>query len=269
MAKNGNGRSDSGRQKKIDLMLKCLPSLKAFAISLTGNEVRAEDLVQQAVLQALTNLDSFQSGTNMSAWMFTILRNHFRSAWRKLRREEEWDDGFENVLHLSTGLGEGEAEATHDFRRLLLYLACLPVEQGDALIAVGYLGMSYEGAAEACDCAVGTVKSRVNRARTQLASLVEGSRVEQVDLAKLKTATRGVPQSHPYYPIAKAYEELYAASEGHTHGPSNGHNGSGNGHANPMPSESEKAWQELVASGALDNDIENLDVLIRGEQEEL
>ena len=94
MAKNGNGRSDSGRQKKIDLMLKCLPSLKAFAISLTGNEVRAEDLVQQAVLQALTNLDSFQSGTNMSAWMFTILRNHFRSAWRKLRREEEWDDGF-------------------------------------------------------------------------------------------------------------------------------------------------------------------------------
>src|SRR3990167_6053142 len=117
MATKGNGRSDSGRQKKIDLMLKCLPSLKAFAISLTGNEVRAEDLVQEAVLKALTNLDSFQSGTNMSAWMFTILRNHRMSVWRKLRREQEWEDGFENVLHLSTGLGEGEAEATHDFRR--------------------------------------------------------------------------------------------------------------------------------------------------------
>ena len=269
MATKGNGRPESERQKKIDLMLKCLPSLKAFAISLTGNEVRAEDLVQEAVLKALTNLDSFQSGTNMSAWMFTILRNHRMSVWRKLRREQEWEDGFENVLHLSTGLGEGEAEATHDFRRLLLYLACLQVDQADALIAVGYLGMSYEDTAERLGCAVGTVKSRVNRARTELATLIESSRVEHVDLAKLKTATRGVPQSHPYYPIAKAYEELYAASEGTTHGPVNGHNGNGNGHVNPMPSESEKAWQELVASGALDNDSENLDVLIRGEQEEL
>lgn len=266
MDTNGNGRSESGRRKKIDLMLECLPSLKAFAISFTRNEVRAEDLVQQAVLQALTNLDSFQSGTNMQAWMFTILRNHFRDTWRKLRREQEWDDGFENVLHLSTGLGEGEAEATHDFRRLLLYLACLQVDQADALLAVGYLGMSYEGAAEALDCAVGTVKSRVNRARSELAALIEDSRVERVDLAKLKTATRGVPQSHPYYPIAKAYEELYAASEGTTHGPS----GNGTRHADaPAPSESEKAWQELVASGALDHDSDNLDVLIRGEHDEL
>jgi|SRR3989344_3207364 len=250
MATKKDGRSDSARQKKTALMLKCLPSLKSFAISLTGNEVRAEDLVQQAVLQALTNLDSFQSGTNMSAWMFTILRNHWRSSWRKRKREQEWNPEFENSLSLSTGMGEGEAEAKHDFRRLLLYLACLPVDQGDALIAVGYLGMSYEETAERLNCAIGTVKSRVNRARTELASLIEGSRVERVDLAKLKTATRGVPKSHPYYPIAKAYEELYAASEGTTHGP--GQNGSGHTDI-PVPSESEKAWQELVASGALDD----------------
>lgn len=266
MAK-GNGRPDSGRHKVTNEMLACLSSLKAFAISLSGNEVRAEDLVQQTVLLGLANLDKFQPGTNMSAWLFTILRNRFHSDWRKLKREQDWNPEFEDALTFSTGLGDGGAEAKYDFHRLLMYLVCLPAEQSDALIAIGYLGMSYEDAAERLGCAIGTIKSRVNRARTELATLMQGAILKEVRLAKLKAATKGFPKSHPYYPIAQAYEELYASCEEvseQTNGKSNV-----KGHAEPRAlSDSERAWQELVASGALDNDTDNLDVLIRGTQDD-
>src|ERR1700748_1569015 len=76
-----------------DSMLSAVPSLRAFAISLSGNIDRADDLVQETLLRAIANIDSFQPGTNMSAWMFTILRNHFRSEYRKRRREVEDSDG--------------------------------------------------------------------------------------------------------------------------------------------------------------------------------
>src|SRR3954449_10220127 len=74
-------------------ILGAVPSLRAFAISLCGNVDRADDLVQETLLRALANIDSFQPGTNMSAWLFTILRNHFRSEYRKRRREVEDSDG--------------------------------------------------------------------------------------------------------------------------------------------------------------------------------
>src|ERR687890_1126386 len=76
-----------------DEILAAVPSLRAFAISLCGNVDRADDLVQETLLRALANIDSFQPGTNMSAWLFTILRNHFRSEYRKRRREVEDGDG--------------------------------------------------------------------------------------------------------------------------------------------------------------------------------
>src|ERR671927_1349518 len=76
-----------------DQMLAAVPSLRAFAISLCGNVDRADDLVQETLLRALANIESFQRGTNMSAWLFTILRNHFRSEYRKRRREVEDSDG--------------------------------------------------------------------------------------------------------------------------------------------------------------------------------
>src|ERR1700675_906488 len=74
-------------------MLSAIPNLRAFAISLSGNVDRADDLVQETILRALANIDSFQPGTNMSAWLFTILRNLFRSEYRKRRREVEDADG--------------------------------------------------------------------------------------------------------------------------------------------------------------------------------
>jgi RNA polymerase sigma-70 factor (ECF subfamily) len=145
-----------------------LPTLRAFAISLCGNVDRADDLVQEALLRALANIHSFQPGTNMSAWLFTILRNHFRSEYRKRRREVEDADG-----HYAEGLTshpeqQGHLELT-EFRQALNRL---PDEQREALILVGASGFSYEEAAEICGCAIGTVKSRVNRARTRLAELM-------------------------------------------------------------------------------------------------
>src|SRR6476659_421534 len=76
-----------------DQILAALPSLRAFAISLSGNVDRADDLVQETLLRALANIDSFEPGTNLPAWLFTILRNLFRSEYRKRRREVEDSDG--------------------------------------------------------------------------------------------------------------------------------------------------------------------------------
>ena len=76
-----------------EAVLAAVPNLRAFAISLSGNVDRADDLVQETLLRALANIDSFQRGTNMSAWLFTILRNLFRSEYRKRRREVEDTDG--------------------------------------------------------------------------------------------------------------------------------------------------------------------------------
>jgi DNA-directed RNA polymerase specialized sigma24 family protein len=81
------------RSSVRDAMLAAVPSLRAFAISLCGNVDRADDLLQETLLRAMANIDSFQPGTNMSAWLFTILRNLFRSEYRKRRREVEDTDG--------------------------------------------------------------------------------------------------------------------------------------------------------------------------------
>ena len=149
-------------------ILAAVPGLRAFAISLCGNVDRADDLVQEALLRALANIHSFQPGTNMSAWLFTILRNHFRSEYRKRRREVEDADGHYAESLTSHPEQQGHLELT-EFRTALNKL---PDEQREALILVGASGFSYEEAAEICGCAIGTVKSRVNRARTRLAELM-------------------------------------------------------------------------------------------------
>lgn len=149
-------------------VLAAVPSLRAFAISLCGNVDRADDLVQETMVRALANIDSFQPGTNMSAWLFTILRNHFRSEYRKRRREVEDTDGHYADSLKSQPEQHGQVEFT-EFRKAL---AQLPSDQREALILVGASGFSYEEAANICGCAVGTIKSRVNRARTRLAELL-------------------------------------------------------------------------------------------------
>ncbi|MEA2935582.1 MAG: hypothetical protein QOD74_2228, partial [Variibacter sp.] len=144
-----------------DSVLAAIPSLRAFAISLCGNVDRADDLVQETMLRALANINSFQPGTNMSAWLFTILRNLFRSEYRKRRREVEDTDGS-----YAEGLkSQPEQSGRVEFEEFKTALGRLPPDQREALILVGASGFSYEEAAEICQCAVGTIKSRVNRAR--------------------------------------------------------------------------------------------------------
>jgi RNA polymerase sigma-70 factor (ECF subfamily) len=140
---------------------------------LSGNIDRADDLVQETLLRAIANIDSFQPGTNMSAWMFTILRNLFRSEYRKRRREVEDTDGS----YAESLKSHPEQSSRLEFQEFRTALGKLPPDQREALILVGASGFSYEEAASICDCAVGTIKSRVNRARTRLADLlsIEGA----------------------------------------------------------------------------------------------
>src|SRR5881628_958743 len=151
-----------------DQVLATVPSLRAFAISLCGNVDRADDLVQETLLRAMANIDSFQPGTNMSAWLFTILRNLFRSEYRKRRREVEDTDG----TYAETLKSHPEQHSRVEFDEFRVALSKLPSDQREALILVGASGFSYEEAAAICDCAVGTIKSRVNRARTRLTELL-------------------------------------------------------------------------------------------------
>ncbi|MBN8919350.1 MAG: sigma-70 family RNA polymerase sigma factor [Rhizobiales bacterium] len=168
-----------------DAVLASVPSLRAFAISLCGNVDRADDLVQETLLRALANINSFQPGTNMSAWLFTILRNLFRSEYRKRRREVEDADGS----YAESLKSQPEQNSRVEFEEFRTALAKLPADQREALILVGASGFSYEEAAEICGCAVGTIKSRVNRARNRLTSLLE---IENADDFGPDRATRAV-----------------------------------------------------------------------------
>ena len=168
-----------------DAVLAAVPSLRAFAISLSGNVDRADDLVQETLLRALVNIDSFEPGTNLSAWLFTILRNLFRSEYRKRRREVEDGDG----TYAESLKSQPEQEARVEFREFRTALSKLPSDQREALILVGASGFSYEEAANICGCAVGTIKSRVNRARTRLAELMS---IESLDDFGPDRATRAV-----------------------------------------------------------------------------
>lgn len=145
-----------------------LPAMRAFAMSLTRNSAAADDLVQDAVVKAWSNFDRFKPGTNLRAWLFTILRNTYYSLYRKRKREVEDPDGI-----MAGKLSEKPAHDGHlamaDFRAAF---AQLTDEQREVLILVGAEGFSYEDAAEMCGCAIGTIKSRTNRARTRLAELM-------------------------------------------------------------------------------------------------
>jgi RNA polymerase sigma-70 factor (ECF subfamily) len=143
-----------------DDILASVPSLRAFAISLSGNGDRADDLVQETLLRALANIDSFQPGSNLPAWLFTILRNLFRSDYRKRRREVEDADG-----NYAKTLKTQPAQNAHlEFEEFRAALEKLPQDQREALILVGASGFSYEDAAAICGCAVGTIKSSQPRA---------------------------------------------------------------------------------------------------------
>jgi RNA polymerase sigma-70 factor (ECF subfamily) len=130
---------------------------------------RAEDLVQETLVKALANLHRFEIGTNLQAWLFTILRNQFHTTYRKRRHEVEDADGVHAARMTSIPEQMGHL-AFEDLRRALLKL---PPKQREVLLLVGAQGFSYEETARICGCAVGTIKSRVSRAREQLTQLMD------------------------------------------------------------------------------------------------
>jgi len=149
-------------------MLSTIPDLRAFAVSLCGSRDQGDDLVQETLLRAWTHLADFQEGTNMAAWLFTILRNHFVNECRKRRRWVEDVDGQFADKVTTVPEQDGWAIST-DLRDAL---ARLPVHQRDAVILVGAAGMTLDQAASICGCEIGTIKSRVHRARARLAELM-------------------------------------------------------------------------------------------------
>ncbi len=150
-------------------MLAALPSLRAFALSLSGRAERADDLVQEAVMKAWAKQSDFKLGTNMQAWLVTILRNTYYSQMRKRGREVQDSEGT-FTARLSVAPAHDGVMDMADFRRAL---ASLPDDQREALLLVGASGFSYEEAAEICGCAVGTIKSRVSRARSRLQDILK------------------------------------------------------------------------------------------------
>jgi RNA polymerase sigma-70 factor (ECF subfamily) len=149
-------------------LLKQIPHLRAFAKTLCGDPDRADDLVQETLLKAWGHLGSFEEGTNLRAWLFTILRNTYFSQWRRARHEATDADGriTDTLAVLPEQMGHADML---DFRHAL---KSLTPTQRDALILVGAAGFSYEDAAKVACCPVGTVKSRVNRARSKLVELL-------------------------------------------------------------------------------------------------
>ena len=149
-------------------MLKAVPHLRAFAISLTGDVVRADDLVQETLLKALSNLDRFEPGSNMRAWLFTILRNLFHTEHRRRSREvEDIDGAISGRVAVMP-----EQDSRLDMEDLQAALAQLKPDHREALLLIAAQGMTYEETAQICGTNIGTIKSRVNRARTRLAELL-------------------------------------------------------------------------------------------------
>ncbi|GAA0306852.1 sigma-70 family RNA polymerase sigma factor [Rhodovulum strictum] len=135
-----------------------------FALRLAADETRAEDLVQETFLKAWANRDSFTPGTELRGWLFTILRNTFYSSLRKHRREVEDVDGRLAALLFE----EAAQEHSVDLNKLISAMARLPEIHRRPVVLMGAYGFSQQEAADACNCAVGTIKSRVSRGRSEL-----------------------------------------------------------------------------------------------------
>jgi RNA polymerase sigma-70 factor (ECF subfamily) len=149
-------------------IIRLMPSLRAFARTLTRNSAEADDLLQETLLRALTNIHQFAPGTNLKAWLFAIVRNTFYSNYRKTRREitSSLEQAGGNVSEPAQEWSL-KVKAVHDA------LERLPADQREALILIGGAGLSYEEAASVCGCALGTIKSRVSRGRVRLLELLD------------------------------------------------------------------------------------------------
>lgn len=190
----GGASGDARPGDPRDELILHLPAMRAFALSLTRNASGADDLVQDTVVKAWAHFGKFEPGTNLRAWLFTILRNTFYSGRRRSVREVPDSDGA-----LIGALAEKPA---HDGRLqmadFLRAFQKLPDEQREALALVGASGFSYEEAAEMTGVAVGTVKSRANRARARLALLLDLDPTATLELTDAPTLAVITSQGGPH-----------------------------------------------------------------------
>jgi RNA polymerase sigma-70 factor (ECF subfamily) len=149
----------------VDEMMAVLPQLRVYAISLEKDHVRADDLVQETIVKALANYERFEMGTCLRSWLFTILKNQFFTLIRRRGREVEDVDGF--FAQKLTVAPDQHDKLSHC--ELIAAMDALRDQEREVLLMVALDGLSYEEAAARMGCAVGTIKSRVNRARKHLA----------------------------------------------------------------------------------------------------
>ncbi|MDP9588029.1 UNVERIFIED_ORG: RNA polymerase sigma-70 factor (ECF subfamily) [Shinella zoogloeoides] len=148
-----------------------IPALRAFARTFTVNPADGDDLVQETLVRALRSLESFRAGTSLKSWLFTIMRNTYCTQYRKRVRESPGATDCVS-LQLVTAAGQEWSVAESEVKAALSRLS---EDQQQILIMVAGFGLSYEEAACVTDCAVGTVKSRLNRAREALAQEMGGN----------------------------------------------------------------------------------------------
>jgi len=186
---------DSDAQFKSELI--CLiPFLRAFSMNLCGRRDLGEDIAQEALAKAWKARRSYQAGSNLKAWLFTILRNENLSYQRRAWRQVAWDEKAADTIPAPAGEQRWAAELS-DVRRALLRV---PIEQREALLLVGAAGFSYDEAARIAGAPVGTMKSRVARARAKLADMMDGTeampqRIPQAKETALEQFLTEIPQA--------------------------------------------------------------------------
>ncbi|MBW6506875.1 MAG: sigma-70 family RNA polymerase sigma factor [Rhodobacteraceae bacterium] len=168
-------------------IISAMPSLRRYALSLCRTADGADDLVQETLFKAWSQRERFQAGTNLGAWLFTILRNSFLNQTRNRKREVQDCDGIHSA-RLSTRPAHDAALDMRDFRKAL---ATLPTRQRQALVLVGELGHSYNEAALLTGAETGTMKSRVSRARSHMQALMQV--IGPMDFASAPAATAPTP----------------------------------------------------------------------------
>jgi len=170
------GKREAGALSVQQQMLALAPQLRAYAMSLSRSADRSDDLVQETMLRAISKIDSFQPGTNLGAWLTTILRNCYLSDLRRRRNEVEDVDGCYSEAMRSAPEQEGQLE----YKEFCAALREIPFDQREALMLVGAAGLSYEDTATLCRTNAGTIKSRINRARSRLAALLSIESVNEI-----------------------------------------------------------------------------------------
>jgi RNA polymerase sigma factor (sigma-70 family) len=167
---NSSEKTILSEQEFRDNLVAHVPQLRAFARFLIGNTELVDDLVQETMLKAWRARDRFEAGSNFKAWSFTILRHHFYSASRRDRFHGDWDDRVADRVLAAPATQDMHVQLNDVFRALQQ----LSVPLREALVLVGAAGLSYEEVAEMCDVAIGTIKSRVWRARAALKEICDG-----------------------------------------------------------------------------------------------